>query len=293
MFFEYPALLWLLAVPLLLAALYIYKEITDRDPHLRVPVLAQWTSAPKTPLVFLRHVPEILRFSALVLLVIAIARPRSSSQVEKVDTEGIDIVFAMDVSTSMLAEDLKPNRIEAAKQVASEFIAGRPDDNIGLSIFAGEAFTQCPMTTDHASLLNMLQNVRTDIAARGLIEVGTAIGNCFNFNSQGDQAKLDAMYVLATQYYNDDTYNQMQMDSFQTPSIKGFEEQVTDPNMKIITDVFFNASNVQLWYDQYLPASVTEVHKNSMSALFGLEKDGKQIGADQDAAMKAAIAEEE
>ncbi len=125
------------------------------------------------------------------------------------------------------------------------------------------------------------------------VEIGTAIGNCFNFNSQGDQAKLDAMYVLATQYYNDDTYNQMQMDSFQTPSIKGFEEQVTDPNMKVITDVFFNASNVQRWYDQYLPASVTEVHKNSMSALFGLEKDGAQIGEDQDAAMKAALAEEQ
>jgi Ca-activated chloride channel family protein len=82
----------------------------------------------------------------------------------------------MDVSTSMLAEDLKPNRMEAAKQVAAEFVTGRPDDNIGLTIFAGEAFTQCPMTTDHASLLNLLQNVRTDIAQRGLIEDGTAIG---------------------------------------------------------------------------------------------------------------------
>ena len=135
----------------------------------------------------------------------------------------------------------------------------------------------------------------TEAKAKGVpqdVEIGTAIGNCFNFNSKGDQAKLDAMYVLATQYYNDDTYNQMQMDSFQTPSIKGFEEQVTDPNMKIITEVFFNASNVQLWYDQYLPASVTEVHKNSISALFGLEKDGAEIGADQDAAMKAALAEE-
>ena len=90
--------------------------------------------------------------------------------------EGIDIMLAIDVSTSMLAEDLKPNRIEAAKAVASEFIIGRPNDNIGLSIFAGEAFTQCPMTTDHASLLNLLQNVRTDIAARGLISDGTAIG---------------------------------------------------------------------------------------------------------------------
>ena len=90
--------------------------------------------------------------------------------------EGIDIMLAMDVSTSMLAEDLKPNRIEAAKDVAADFISGRPDDNIGLTIFAGEAFTQCPMTTDHASLLNLLQNVRTDIAARGLIQDGTAIG---------------------------------------------------------------------------------------------------------------------
>jgi Ca-activated chloride channel family protein len=90
--------------------------------------------------------------------------------------EGIDIMLAMDVSTSMLAEDLRPNRIEAAKQVAAEFIIGRPNDNIGLTIFAGEAFTQCPMTTDHASLLNLLQGVRTDIAARGLIEDGTAIG---------------------------------------------------------------------------------------------------------------------
>ena len=85
-------------------------------------------------------------------------------------------MLAIDVSTSMLAEDLQPNRMEAAKEVASEFISGRPNDNIGLTIFAGEAFTQCPMTTDHSSLLNLLYNVRTDISARGLIQDGTAIG---------------------------------------------------------------------------------------------------------------------
>ena len=85
-------------------------------------------------------------------------------------------MLAMDVSTSMLAEDLTPNRIEAAKKVAAEFIADRPNDNIGLTIFAGESFTQCPMTIDHASLLNLLHNVRADIAARGLIQDGTAIG---------------------------------------------------------------------------------------------------------------------
>lgn len=118
----------------------------------------------------------ILRVISFVLIVLALARPQTQNSWKDKWVEGIDIMLAMDVSTSMLAEDLKPNRIEAAKQVAAEFISGRPNDNIGLTIFAGEAFTQCPMTVDHASLLNLLQNVRTDIAARGLIQDGTAIG---------------------------------------------------------------------------------------------------------------------
>jgi Ca-activated chloride channel family protein len=118
----------------------------------------------------------LLRILAFTMLVIVLARPQTHDSMQNESIEGIDIMLAMDVSTSMLAEDLKPNRMEAAKQVAAEFIAGRPNDNIGLTIFAGEAFTQCPMTTDHASLLNLLQNVRTDIAQRGLIEDGTAIG---------------------------------------------------------------------------------------------------------------------
>ena len=118
----------------------------------------------------------MLRIATFTLLVLVLARPQTSNSWKNKSVEGIDIMLAMDVSTSMLAEDLKPNRIEAAKAVASEFIIGRPNDNIGLSIFAGEAFTQCPMTTDHTSLLNLLQNVRTDIAARGLISDGTAIG---------------------------------------------------------------------------------------------------------------------
>ena len=121
-------------------------------------------------------VPMALRCIAFILIVVALARPQTRNAWNEKTVEGIDIMLAMDVSTSMLAEDLKPNRIEAAKAVAGEFIADRPNDNIGLTIFAGEAFTQCPMTTDHASLLNLLQNVRTDIAARGLIEDGTAIG---------------------------------------------------------------------------------------------------------------------
>jgi Ca-activated chloride channel family protein len=118
----------------------------------------------------------ILRCFAFALIVMAMARPQTHSAWDERSVEGIDIMLAMDVSTSMLAEDLRPNRIEAAKNVAAEFIADRTDDNIGLTIFAGEAFTQCPMTTDHASLLNLLKNVRTDIAADGLISDGTAIG---------------------------------------------------------------------------------------------------------------------
>ena len=130
------------------------------------------------------------------------------------------------------------------------------------------------------------------------VEIGTAIGNGFSFNcwkedGSVDQEKLDACYVLATQYFNDDTYNNDQMTKAQTiPSIKGQEDQIDDPLMKTIADVFFNASNVQLWYDQYLPASVTEVHKNCMTELFGLDKTPEEIGQEQDAAMQAALAEQ-
>ncbi len=122
------------------------------------------------------HLPLILRCVAFILIVVALARPQTRNAWDERSVEGIDIMLAMDVSTSMLAEDLTPNRMEAAKQVAGEFITDRPNDNIGLTIFAGEAFTQCPMTTDHAVLLNMLRNVRTDMAAQGLISDGTAIG---------------------------------------------------------------------------------------------------------------------
>ena len=120
----------------------------------------------------LRHLPFVLRTFALVMIVIAIARSRSSTTMEKVDTEGIDIVLAMDVSTSMLARDLTPDRISASKDIAIEFISQRPSDRMGIVVFAGESFTQCPLTTDRASLINLMKEVQTD-----LIEDGTAIGN--------------------------------------------------------------------------------------------------------------------
>ncbi|MCQ2142180.1 MAG: VWA domain-containing protein [Bacteroidales bacterium] len=172
MFFEYPKLLWLLAVPVLLIALYVLRELTGREPHFRVSSSAQWRSGGTSVLSVLRHLPFVLRMAAIALMIVALARPRSSTQTEKIDTEGIDIVLTMDVSTSMLARDFTPDRISAAKDIAIEFIAQRPSDRIGIAVFAGESYTQCPLTTDRATLINLMKEVQTD-----LIEDGTAIGN--------------------------------------------------------------------------------------------------------------------
>ena len=170
--FEYPALLWLLIVPLLLVALYVYRELAGRRPHLRVSTAAPWLQGGYSPLGIIRHLPMVLRTAALCLIIVALARPRSSTEVEKRDTEGIDIVLAMDVSTSMLARDFTPDRLSAAKDIAIEFIAQRPSDRMGIVVFAGESYTQCPLTTDRATLINLMKEVQTD-----LIEDGTAIGN--------------------------------------------------------------------------------------------------------------------
>jgi Ca-activated chloride channel family protein len=152
----------------------MYRKKTE--PTMRMSDTFAFRDAPKSWKMRLMPLSPLLRILAFAMIVFVLARPQTQNSWKNKTIEGIDIMLAMDVSTSMLAEDLKPNRIEAAKQVAAEFVSGRPNDNIGLSIFAGEAFTQCPMTIDHASLLNLLHNVRTDIAARGLIEDGTAIG---------------------------------------------------------------------------------------------------------------------
>ena len=172
MFFEYPKLLWLLAIPVLLVLRYIYMELSGKRPHLRVSTAVPWTLKGSTVMSVVRHLPFVLRVSALALIIVAIARPRSSEEMEKIDTEGIDIVLAMDVSTSMLARDLVPDRLSASKDIAIEFIAQRPTDRMGIVVFAGESFTQCPLTTDRATLINLMKEVQTD-----LIEDGTAIGN--------------------------------------------------------------------------------------------------------------------
>lgn len=194
MFFEYPHLLWLLAIPALLIVHYIYLELCGRRPHLRVSDIRYWKAGGKSVLSYLRHAPMLLRTVALSMIIIAIARPRSSSKMDKIDTEGIDIVLAMDVSTSMLARDFTPDRISAAKDIAIEFISQRPSDRIGIVVFAGESYTQCPLTTDRATLINLMKEIQT-----GLIEDGTAIGNGLATavaRMQGSDAKSRVVILL-------------------------------------------------------------------------------------------------
>lgn len=130
-----------------------------------------YAHTPKNYKNYLLHVPFILRIIALILVIIVLARPQTTNNWQQSEIEGIDIMLAIDVSTSMLAEDLKPNRLEAAKEVAAEFVNGRPSDNIGITLFAGESFTQCPLTVDHAVLLNLIKDIKC-----GIIEDGTAVG---------------------------------------------------------------------------------------------------------------------
>ena len=169
----YFLLLLLLLIPYVLW--YVLRS-HDSEPTLQVSSTLAFRHAPRTWKQMLIHAPFLLRCLAYVMIVIVLCRPQTSNSWSDRTIEGIDIMLCMDISTSMLAEDLRPNRIEAAKKVASEFIAGRPNDNIGLTIFAGESFTQCPMTTDHAVLLNLFNNVSCAVVQRGMMEDGTAIG---------------------------------------------------------------------------------------------------------------------
>ena len=163
-------LLLLLIIPAIIAY-YIYnrKKLTAEIKFSSTKVFQEM---PKTYKHYLRYLPLALHLLALAALIIAIARPQKSDSWSNQTTEGIDIVMAVDISSSMLAEDLKPNRLRAAKKVATEFISSRRNDNIGLVVFAGESFTQCPLTINHAELINLLSGIES-----GMIEDGTAIGS--------------------------------------------------------------------------------------------------------------------
>jgi Ca-activated chloride channel homolog len=169
--FAYPHMFYLLLVLIPLIAWYIFRQ-KNFNASIQVSTTRNLDGIPKTWKHYLRHILFAITVIVLSLLIIVLARPQTSENWENVSTEGIDIVMTIDVSTSMLARDLKPDRIEAAKDVATEFIAGRPYDRIGLVVFSGESFTQCPLTTDHAVVTNLLRNTHT-----GVLEDGTAIGN--------------------------------------------------------------------------------------------------------------------
>ncbi len=172
MFFEYPKLLFLLLLLIPFIGWYVWRQFKGRRAAINVSSTAPWKGRGGRHFIWVRHLPFALRSLAIAALIFAIARPRSSSDLEKIDTEGIDIMLAMDVSTSMLARDFSPDRIGAAKDIAVEFIASRPADRMGIAVFAGESFTQCPLTTDRPTLINLMKEIET-----GLIEDGTAIGN--------------------------------------------------------------------------------------------------------------------
>ena len=171
MTFKNPELFYLLLVIVPMAAWYIFRQKRN-TASIQVSSTAPVFKAPRTIRHYLRHLVFVCQMIALAFFVVVLARPQSSSDWENVTTEGIDIIIALDISSSMLARDFSPDRLEAAKNVAMEFISGRQYDRMGLVVFAGEAFTQCPLTTDRAVLLNLFKDIKS-----GLIEDGTAIGN--------------------------------------------------------------------------------------------------------------------
>lgn len=170
MTFANPGYLFLLLLLIPVIGWYIY-QMRNADASLRMSSLSTLGKQPKNLRVWLIHVPLGLRVACILLLTLALARPQMSNRWQSESTEGIDIMMALDISGTMQAEDLKPNRLEAAKTVATDFVIARPNDQIGLVVFAGESFTQCPLTTDHAVLVNLFQSVKF-----GMIEDGTAIG---------------------------------------------------------------------------------------------------------------------
>lgn len=169
--FENQNLLYLLLLIIPMIAYYIYK-IKGGKASVSISSVAGVKGLPRTARYYFRHLPFVLRCMAIALIIVAIARPQSAEDNQTVSTEGIDIVMAIDVSTSMLARDFKPDRLTAAKEVASKFILERRNDRLGLVVFAGESFTQSPLTTDHATVINLLNQVGS-----GVIEDGTAIGS--------------------------------------------------------------------------------------------------------------------
>ncbi len=196
--FKSPGYLYLLFLLLPMIAWYIYKD-RDSGASLQFSSLRgfdKWSGAVRQ---YLRHALFVFRILALTLLIVVMARPQSTKNWRNVTTEGIDIIIALDISSSMLARDFQPNRLNASKNVAKEFISGRPYDRMGLVVFSGESFTQCPLTTDHAVLINLFRDIES-----GMIEDGTAIGNglATSVNRLKDSKAISKVIILLTDGVN-------------------------------------------------------------------------------------------
>lgn len=170
MIFLHPEYLWLLLLLIPLIVWYIVR-LSKMQASFKLASTNAFKGLRPSLKVYMRHLPFLLRVISIALIIVVIARPQSVNSWEETESQGIDIVLALDVSGSMLSQDLQPDRLQAAKKVAAEFVTDRKNDNIGLVVFAGESFTQCPLTTDHSVLLNLLNEIEF-----GLIEDGTAIG---------------------------------------------------------------------------------------------------------------------
>jgi Ca-activated chloride channel family protein len=190
--------LYLLLIVPGMVAFYVLKQ-RKANASLNVPGLEPFARSVPTFRSYLRHILFGMRTAAVTLLIFVLARPQAVSSYQDVSTEGIDIMLSLDISGSMLARDFRPNRLEAAKDVATEFISGRPYDRIGLVVFSGESFTQCPITTDHAVLINLMREVQS-----GMIEDGTAIGTglATSVNRLKDSPGKSKVIILLTDGVN-------------------------------------------------------------------------------------------
>lgn len=196
--FANPGFLYLLILIPLLGLWYWYK-LLNNNPGFQVSSTSGFYGTKRSWRQYLIHILFVFRILVIGLLILALARPQSSSRSRNVNIEGIDIVMAIDVSSSMLAQDLKPDRLEAAKDVASDFIEGRPDDRIGLVIFSGESFTQSPLTSDHSMIRNLFKDIKS-----GMIEDGTAIGDgmATSINRLKESEAISKVIILITDGVN-------------------------------------------------------------------------------------------
>lgn len=192
--FESPGYLYLLLVLVPMIAWYVWKR-KHTTASLQISNTDVFLSVPKSYKYYILHLPFVLRLAALALLIVALARPQTTNNKVNRNVEGIDIVMAMDISKSMIAQDLKPDRLEAAKKVGAEFVASRPNDNIGVVVFSGASFTLTPLTTDKTAIVSMMNTINSDMVDVGGTAIGMGLANAVN-RIKDSQAKSKVIILL-------------------------------------------------------------------------------------------------